>query len=143
MDPYTRAAMVANHPPPDTDEILLEGMRFYAFHGVNPEERALGQRFTVDVALAVDLRRAGQSDDLADTVSYSDVFKLVRRIVEGEPRNLIEAVAEELATAILAGFAPVSRVTVTVRKPEAPLKGAMLDAAGVRLTRSRTDGDSS
>jgi dihydroneopterin aldolase len=132
--------MAANLRLSDTDEILLEGMRFYAYHGVNPEERALGQRFTVDVALAVDLRRAGRSDDLADTVSYSGVYKLVRRIVEGEPRNLIEAVAEEIATTILAEFAPVRRVTVTVRKPEAPLKGAMLDAAGVRVVRSRTDG---
>ncbi len=125
---------------PATDEILLEGMRFYAYHGVNPEERALGQRFTVDVALTVDLRRAGQSDDLADTVSYSDVYKVVRRIVEGEPRQLIEAVAEEIAAAILTGFPPVARVIVTVRKPEVPLKGSQLDAAGVRITRSRRDG---
>lgn len=118
-------------------------MRFYAFHGVNPEERALGQRFTVDVALTVDLRRAGQSDDLVDTVSYSDVFKLVRRIVEGEPRNLIEAVAEELAAGILARFPAVERATVTVRKPEAPLRGAILDAAGVRVTRRRKVGSRS
>ena len=90
----------------DSDEILLEGMRFYAYHGVNPEERALGQRFTVDVVLAVDLRRPGQSDDLADTVSYSAVYKVVRGIVEGEPRKLIEAVAEEIAAAILTGFPP-------------------------------------
>ena len=122
-----------------TDEILLEGMRFYAFHGVNPEERSLGQRFTVDVTLAVDLRQAGQSDDLADTVSYSAVYKLVRRIVEGEPRELIEAVAETVAAEILAGFPPVARVTVTVRKPEVPMKGSMLDAAGVRIVRSRAD----
>ena len=125
---------------PTTDEILLEGMRFYAFHGVNPEERALGQRFTVDVALAVDLRRAGHSDDLADTVSYSAVYKLVRRIVEGEPRDLIEAVAESIAVEILAGFPPVQRVIVTVRKPEVPMKGSMLDAAGVRVVHSRSDG---
>ena len=124
----------------DTDEILLEGMRFYAYHGVNPEERALGQRFTVDVGLAVDLRRAGQSDDLADTVSYSAVYKLVRAIIEGEPRNLIEAVAEEIAAAILTGFPHVARVTVTVRKPEVPMKGSMIDAAGVRITRLRADG---
>jgi dihydroneopterin aldolase len=124
----------------DTDEILLEGMRFYAYHGVNPEERALGQRFLVDVVMAVDLRRPGQSDDLADTVSYSDVYKVVRGIVEGEPRNLIEAVAEEIAAAILTGFPPVVRVTVTVRKPEVPMKGSLLDAAGVRITRSQADG---
>jgi dihydroneopterin aldolase len=115
-------------------------MRFYAYHGVNPEERSLGQRFMVDVVLAVDLRRPGQSDDLADTVSYSDVFKVVRGIVEGEPRNLIEAVAEEIAAAILTGFPQVTRVTVTVRKPEVPMKGSLLDAAGVRITRSQADG---
>jgi dihydroneopterin aldolase len=124
----------------DTDEILLEGMRFYAYHGVNPEERALGQRFLVDVVMAVDLRRPGQSDNLADTVSYSDVYKVVRGIVEGEPRNLIEAVAEEIAAEILTGFPPVARVTVTVRKPEVPMKGSLLDAAGVRITRSQADG---
>ena len=124
----------------DSDEILLEGMRFYAYHGVNPEERALGQRFTVDVVLAVDLRRPGQSDDLADTVSYSAVYKVVRGIVEGEPRNLIEAVAEEIAGAILMGFPHVACVTVTVRKPEVPMKGSLLDAAGVRITRSQAGG---
>ena len=124
----------------DTDEILLEGMRFYAYHGVNPEERALGQRFIVDVALAVGLRRPGQSDDLADTVSYSAVYKVVRGIVEGEPRNLIEAVAEEIAAAILTEFPHVVRVTVTVRKPEVPMKGSMIDAAGVRITRLRAAG---
>jgi dihydroneopterin aldolase len=122
-----------------SDEILLEGMHFYAYHGVNPEERALGQRFTVDVTLAADLRRAGRSDDLGDTVSYSAVYKLVRGIVEGEPRQLIEAVAEAIAVEILTNFPPVQRVSVTVRKPEVPMKGSMLDAAGVRITRSRTD----
>lgn len=124
---------------PVPDEILLEGMRFYAYHGVNPEERVLGQRFSVDVALAVDLRRAGRGDDLGETVSYSDVYKLTRRIVEGEPRHLIEAVAEAIASAMLREFPPVKRVTVTVRKTEVPLKGAMLDAAGVRVTRSRAE----
>jgi dihydroneopterin aldolase len=123
-----------------TDEILLEGMRFYAYHGVNQEEQALGQRFTVDVVLAVDLRRAGRSDELANTVSYSAVYKLVRRIVEGEPRNLIEAVAESIASEILVRFQAVGQVTVTVRKPEAPMKGSMLDAAGVRIRRSRRGG---
>jgi 7,8-dihydroneopterin aldolase/epimerase/oxygenase len=124
---------------PPADQILLEGMRFYAYHGVNPEERTLGQRFTVDVSLGVDLRRAGESDDLDDTVSYSAVYKLVRGIVEGEPRNLIEAVAEAIAARILGEYPPVARVTVTVRKPEAPLKGAILGAAGVRITRDRAE----
>jgi dihydroneopterin aldolase len=139
---YTRIMMSLTLPVNTipVDEILLEGMRFYAYHGVNPEERALGQRFAVDVVMAVDLRRAGESDDLAHTVSYSAVYKLVRSVVEGEPRNLIEAVAEAIAAAVLAAFPAVMRVIVTVRKPEAPMKGSMLDAAGVRITRSRAGG---
>lgn len=120
-----------------TDEILLEGMRFYAFHGVHAEERKLGQRFSVDLTLSLDLRQAGRSDDLAQTVSYSEVFRTVRRIVEGEPRALIEAVAEDIATTVLVEYPRVAGIEVTLRKLEAPIKGAMLDAAAVRIRRWR------
>lgn len=121
-----------------TDLILLEGMRFYAYHGVNPEERSLGQRFIVDVELRADLRAAGRSDAIADTISYSDVYKRVRDIVTGQARDLIEAVAHDIALGLLREF-PAQAVTVTMRKPEAPLRGAVLDAAGVRITRTRDD----
>ncbi len=121
-----------------TDEVFLEGLRFYAHHGVNPEERAQGQRFAVDVRLAADLREAGRGDDLTRTINYSAAYKRVRAVVEGPPRDLIEAVAEEIATALLADFPHAASVTVTVRKPEVALKGAILDAAGVRIHRTRT-----
>jgi dihydroneopterin aldolase len=119
-----------------TDEIFLEGMRFYAYHGVNPEERVQGQRFVVDVRIGIDLRLAGEADDLALTVNYSAVYNRVRAIVEGPPRALIEAVAEEIASAILSEFV-AEIVTVTVRKPEVAIRGAILDAAGVTVTRRR------
>ena len=122
-----------------SDEVFLEGLQFYAYHGVNPEERALGQRFLVDVALETDLRAAGAGDDLDRTINYSAVYKRVRAIVEGPPRRLIEAVAEEIAAALLAEF-PATAVTVVVRKPEVALKGAFLGAAGVRVRRTR-DGE--
>jgi dihydroneopterin aldolase len=120
------------------DEILLEGMRFYGYHGVHPEEQRLGQRFVVDVALAVSLQAAGEGDDLAATVSYSAAYAEIRRVDEGEPRQLIEAVAEEIAAALLALDDRVRRVRVRVAKPEAPVKGAILDTVAVRITRWRT-----
>jgi dihydroneopterin aldolase len=89
--------------------------------------------------LAVELCRNEEIDELATTVVYSAVYKVVKGIVEGEPRQLIEAVAEEIAAAILTDFPRVARLTVTVRKPEAPMKGSMLDAAGVRITRARAN----
>ncbi len=113
-------------------------MQFYAYHGVNPEERSLGQRFLVDVELTTDLRAAGHSDNLADTVNYSTVYQRVRAIVEGEPRQLIESVADAIARDLLVD-ARVAHVTVAVRKPEVALRGSILDAAGVRITRSAID----
>lgn len=123
-----------------TDEVFLEGLRFYAYHGVNPEERTQGQRYTVDVSLATDLRLAGRSDDLQQTINYSTVNKRIRAIVEGPPRQLIETVAEEIAAAVLGEFDRVAAVTVTVRKPEVALKGTILEAAGVRIRRLRGEG---
>ena len=117
-----------------SDRIILDGMEFYGYHGVNPEERTQGQRFVVDLELEVDLSRAGASDDLTATVNYASVFKTARAIVEGEPRNLIEAVAERLASEILAQF-PVESVRVRVRKPWAPIKGSHVGYVAVEILR--------
>jgi dihydroneopterin aldolase len=120
-----------------TDEILLEGLQFYAYHGVNPEERTQGQRFLVDVTLEANLRLAGQTDDLNRTISYSAVYKRVKATVEGEPKALVEAVAEAIAVDLLRTYTATTAVTVTVRKPEVAIKGSFLAAAGVRIRRTR------
>ena len=119
------------------DRVFLERIRCYAYHGVNPEERILGQRFEVDVSLSANLQSAGISDDVGDTISYSDVYRLVREIVEGPPKNLIESVAEEIAMHLMDRFPLAHDVTVTVRKPEAPIRGSFFDAAGVSIVRTR------
>jgi 7,8-dihydroneopterin aldolase/epimerase/oxygenase len=119
------------------DLVLLEGLQFYGYHGVNPEERTLGQRFVVDVAIETDTREAAAGDDLAATVNYSAVFKAVRTIVEGPARQLIETLAGEIAAAVLADQPRATGVVVTVRKPQAPLKGGVFGAAGVRIRRER------
>ena len=69
------------------DKILLEGMQFYASHGYNPEEKALGQPFRVDLEAEMDVQAAGRSDSLKDTVSYSHLYETVREVVEDWLRN--------------------------------------------------------
>jgi dihydroneopterin aldolase len=122
------------------DQVFLEGMIFYGYHGVHAEERRLGQRFVVDLCVTCDLRAAGRSDRLDETVSYSDLYRIARGVVEGEPRDLIEAVAAAIASEVLARLPRVETVEATVRKPWAPIGGAAIEAAGVRIRRARDGG---
>lgn len=125
---------------PTQDRIFLEGLVFYAYHGVHLEEKKLGQRFIVDITMTRDLRAAGTTDDLTQTTSYSDVYRQARTIVESGPYDLIETVAEQIAAAVLTAHAEVEDVRVTVRKPEVPIKGSILSAVGVEVFRTR-DGE--
>jgi dihydroneopterin aldolase len=116
------------------DRIVLRGLRGYGRHGVLPEERESGQEFVVDVALDVDLREAGRSDDLRDTVHYGELAAQVVAIVEGEPVDLIEALATRIADHCLS-LARVERVEVTVHKPHAPV-GVPFEDVSVTLVRA-------
>ena len=117
------------------DRIYIRGLRVFAFHGVNPEEKEKGQPFVLDVTLGVDLSRPGATDNLADTVNYSKVTKCVLRIMREGKDNLIERAASRVAEAVLAEF-PVQEVTVLLKKPRAPI-AADFDDVAVEITRSR------
>ena len=122
-----------------SDRISLTGMVFYGYHGVSAEERALGQRFVVDLDVETDLRRPGTTDELPDTVSYTQLYRTARSVLEGAPRKLLEAVAESVARGVLDSF-PVNAVRVRVTKPSPPIKDAVLDAAAVEIYRRREEG---
>jgi dihydroneopterin aldolase len=121
------------------DRILLTGLAFYGRHGVLAAERELGGRFLVDVEASLDLRPAGQQDDLAATVDYSQLYEQVRAVVEGPPANLLEALAERIAQRLLDGFPRLAAVTVRVHKPAAPLAGAAVAAVAVEVHREREE----
>ncbi|MCF3944447.1 dihydroneopterin aldolase [Oceanobacillus alkalisoli] len=105
------------------DKIILKQLQFYGYHGLFPEERKLGQRFTVDLELFLDLYQAGTTDAMEDSVHYGEVFEVVQSIVEGEPKNLIEAVAETIAARLLGNFQLLSACRVQVTKPNPPING--------------------
>ncbi len=119
------------------DRILLEGMVFHGRHGTLAAERELGQPFVVDVELRLDLRPAGNSDDLAQTVDYGQVHQRVREIVEGEPVNLTETVAERIAAAVLEDHPTLEVVRVKVAKPHVRLDGTVLTGSAVEILRRR------
>lgn len=118
------------------DKIHLNSMEFYGYHGVLPEETKLGQRFIIDLNVSVDLKQAGKTDNLEYTVSYAEIYKVCKTIVEGKPFKLIEAVAEQISATILNEFSLVSSCTVKVIKPDPPIPGHYKSVA-VEITRSR------
>ncbi len=102
------------------DRVRLRGLRVRGHHGVLAHERREGQDFVVDAELALDLRAAGASDDLADTVDYGVLADRLAEVVAGPPLDLVEALAERLAQVCLAD-PRVVQATVTVHKPSAPV----------------------
>lgn len=119
------------------DRIILTGMQFYGFHGVNAEERALGQPFEVDLEAELDLGPAGTSDNLADTVSYTHLYRVVRDVMEGEPYHLLEAAATKIVESVFIQQQPVAAIRVRVSKPRPPIKGSVIESAAVELYRRR------
>jgi len=104
--------------------IVLQGLRFHAYHGVHPEELRFGAPFVVDLELELDLPEV---DELARTVDYGRVYARAAAIVTGERHRLIEALAHRLARDVLAQEPLVSGVKVRVHKPHAPLPGVIAD----------------
>ena len=119
------------------DRIELRGLRAVGTHGVLVEEQARAQPFEVDLDLAVDLRPAGVSDALADTVDYGSVADVVAATVSGTRSfALLEALAWHIADAVLDVDHRITQVVVALRKLRPPL-AVDIDTVGVRVVRTR------
>ena len=109
------------------DKIILNGCRFYGYHGAFVEEQTLGQIFVVDLELAVDLTRASQSDNLADTVHYGLVFEAVQRQVEEEKYILIERLAGAICEDLFDQFVPIQSIKIRITKENPPINEKMIE----------------
>lgn len=105
--------------------IRLKNCSFYANHGVFDEEKALGQRFHVDVELRVNALQGLENDDIGSTIDYGAVFALIEQIVSGQRRFLIETLALDIAKALCRRFDQVESANVAIRKPNVPIRGVL------------------
>ncbi|KAF7815721.1 dihydroneopterin aldolase 2-like isoform X1 [Senna tora] len=125
------------------DKLILRGLKFHGFHGVKPEEKKLGQKFLVDVDAWMDLRAAGKSDNISDTVSYTDIYRIgecsiVKEVIEGSSHDLLESAAEQIATTTLTKHHQITAICVKVGKPHVAVQGPV-DYLGVEILRHRSD----
>lgn len=121
------------------DKILIRGLRIYAFHGVNMEEKEDGQLFIIDLTVFLDLQQACHQDDLENTVSYAKIIKTIRRVMQAEKNDLLEFTAQQVADAVFAEYPKVQRIEIILKKPDAPIR-ADFDYVAVELTRGRNQG---
>jgi dihydroneopterin aldolase len=119
-----------------SDTIFIRGLLVHAHHGVMAHEEKVGQRFTIDLELTIDLAPAGASDKLADTASYSAIVETATHAFTRQSHRLVEAAAASVADAVLGAFPKITSARVTVHKPHAPI-AAIFNDVGVSILRKR------
>jgi dihydroneopterin aldolase len=119
-----------------SDQIIVQGIEFYAYHGVPDAEQQIGHRYRVDLVVDLDLREAGRTDDLRHTVSYGDLARLVIHIGASQQCRLLESLAEQMCAAILEQFPAIQRVELFIAK-RLPPTGTITELAGVKIVRVR------
>jgi dihydroneopterin aldolase len=118
------------------DLIILKDLAFYGYHGVHDEEAKLGQRFRIDVTCGVDLEQAGRTDALEASISYSEIYNIVKTAFEMQRFKIIEAVGQHIVDQLFAAFPTIEWIRIRVRKPEAPIPMVAGEAA-IELYRQR------
>lgn len=119
------------------DKILVRGLRIFAYHGVNPEEKEDGQNFVLDIDACVDISLPCETDNVEDTVSYAKIIKETVRIFTCRKDDLLERAAERVAQGLFESFDRIQSLRVLLKKPEAPIK-ADFDYVGVEIYRERS-----
>ncbi len=119
------------------NNIIIQGLRLYAHHGVLPQEQAVGAYFTIDTIIEADFTQAIETDDLDGTISYADIFATIKREME-TPSKLVEHVAGRIAKTILREYPAAHAVTIRLIKENPPM-GAECQGAGVEVSLRRED----
>lgn len=120
------------------DKIIIKGLKVFAYHGVNVEEKENGQNFILDIIAYSSLKKAGKTDNLSDTVSYAKILKTVIKVMNEDKYDLLEKVANRVAQQIFLDFELINKLDICVKKPEAPIK-ANFDYVGIEISRVRED----
>ncbi len=116
------------------DQIIIENLEIFGYHGVFEEEAFLGQKFIVSARLYLETRQAGITDDLTKSLDYGEVCQFIKKLVENERYMLVERLAEEIARGLLLSFDKLQSVEITVKKPWAPVR-VPLDTVAVQIQR--------
>ena len=111
--------------------IRMEGMKFYAFHGVIPQENVVGTYYYLDLKLKTDFTCASETDDLEGTASYADIYTAVKAEM-AIPSKLLEHVCQRIASRIFKDFPTIETIDIALFKENPPM-GACAKSIGVEV----------
>lgn len=120
------------------DKIIVKNLKIFAYHGVNPEEKADGQNFVLDIDAYVDIGVPCATDNVDDTVSYAKIIKETVRIFTLQSDDLLERAAQRVADGLFERFDKIEKLRILLKKPEAPIK-ADFEYVAVEIFRERAD----
>ena len=118
--------------------IRIKKAVFYGYHGMLSEEQTVGGKFEADVDLYTDFSKAAVDDDLAETLDYHKVYKLIYKIALEEKHYLIESLATKITNELLLNFKKLQKVCVRIRKNSPPL-GGVVDCVEVEVVKDRKE----
>ena len=111
--------------------IFLENVRFYSYHGVAPQETAIGNEFIINLRLKTDFGKATETDEVEDTVSYADIYAALKEEME-LPSKLLEHVCGRIVKRLVRDFRKIREIEIKLAKRNPPM-GADIDSAGVEI----------
>lgn len=118
------------------DKIIVKGLKLFAYHGVNPEEKIEGQIFLLDIESIISLCVPCKTDCVVNTVSYAKIIKTARKAFLSEKYDLLERASQAVADSLLDEFPQIKSVKIKLKKPFAPIK-ADFDYVAVEIERDR------
>ncbi|MCF7885488.1 MAG: dihydroneopterin aldolase [Candidatus Marinimicrobia bacterium] len=116
-------------------KLILNNMKFYGYHGVGAFEKDNGGQFEVDLEMDFDMSKAMKSDSIKDTVDYTQVHKLIRKVIENRKYNLLEALAGNILHTLFKEI-KVDKAKVYLRKKYVPVEG-VFDSVEVEVESER------
>ena len=119
----------------NSSHILLENIRFFANHGVAAQETTIGNEFTINLRLKVDIAQAAETDEIEDTVSYAEVHRILKEEMD-IPSQLLEHVCKRIAEKLSNAFPAISDIEIKLSKRNPPM-GADIDSASVEIQCTR------
>ena len=111
--------------------IILKGVKIFAYHGVDPQENKVGSYFYLDLTIATDFSKAAQTDDLEGTISYADIFERVKKEMS-IPSKLLEHVCQRIAQRLFNDFEGIKALDIQLTKENPPM-GSESQQVGVSV----------